>query len=131
MRHPGERAACWGIALALMLGGCAPAASTESPSVAGLAGRWQGSMAGRLGRGPATLVVQPSGRYEGVLHLTDGDRPFSGTIIPLGVDRARCAGTEGDGTVTIQQQHGEPVLKFVLDGGGGTATYLRQADPPR
>ena len=118
------------LTLALILGGCASAPPTESLSVEDLAGRWQGSMAGRLGRGPATLVVQRNGRYEGLLHLTDGDRPFSGTIIPLGGRRARYAGTEGDGTVTLQQQDGQ-ALKFVLDGGAGTATYLRQAEAPR
>jgi hypothetical protein len=115
---------------ALILDGCASALPTESLSVEDLAGQWQGSMVGRLGRGPATLVVQPNGRYEGLLHLTDGDRPFSGTIIPLGGQRARYAGTEGDGTVTLQHQDGQ-ALKFVLDGGAGTAIYLRQPASPR
>jgi hypothetical protein len=124
----------WGVALtltfALILGGCAWTSSTESLSVEDLAGQWEGSMVGRLGRGPATLVVQSNGRFEGLLHLTDGDRPFSGTIIPLGGRRARYAGTEGDGTVTLQHEDG-PALKFVLDGGAGTATYLRQPASPR
>jgi hypothetical protein len=120
------RFAAFTLTLALILGGCASAPPTESLSVEDFAGQWQGSMAGRLGRGPATLVVQPNGRYEGLLHLTDGDRPFSGTIIPLGGRRARYAGTEGDGTVTLPQQDGQ-ALKFVLDGGAGTATYVRQA----
>jgi len=118
-------AAWWDSALALILGGCAGASSTGSLSVVGLAGQWEGSMAGRLGRGPATLVVQPNGQYEGRLH------PFRGTIIPLGGDRGRYAGTEGDGTVTLQQPDGQAVLTFVLDGGAGTATYRRRPEPPR
>ena len=128
LRSSRARFATLTLTLALILGGCA-SAPPESLSVEDLAGRWQGSMAGRLGRGPATLVVQRNGRYEGLLHLTDGDRPFSGTIIPLG-GRARYAGTDGDGTVTLPQQDGQ-ALKFVLDGGAGTATYLRQAEAPR
>ena len=112
--------------LALTLGGCAswlPGQSTSIPS--DVAGEWKGSMDGRLGRGDANLVVQPNGRYEGALHLTDGDRSFSGTIVTLGSRGGRYAGTDGDGTVTLREEDGRTVLKFVRDGGGSTATFVR------
>jgi hypothetical protein len=112
--------------LALTLAGCAswlPAESTTLPSDA--AGEWTGSMDGWLGRAAANLIVQPTGRYEGTLHLRDGDRPFSGTIMTLGSRGGRYAGTDGDGTVTFRQEGGRAVLKFVRDGGGSTATFTR------
>ena len=82
-------------------------------------------MDGRLGRADANLVVQPNGRYEGTLHLRDGDRPFSGTIMTLGSRGGRYAGTDGDERVTLRQEGGSTVLKFVRDGGGSTATFAR------
>ena len=114
------------LGLALILAGCASWLPEESTSVLGDAtGEWKGSMDGQLGRGEATLVVQPNGRYEGALRLTDRDRPFSGTIMTLGTRGGRYAGTDGDGTVTLRHEDGRTVLKFIRDGGGSTATFVR------
>ena len=113
------------LGLALAFAGCTSwltAPSTSLPSE--VPGEWKGSMDGPLGRGTATLIVQPNGRYEGALHLTDGDRPFSG-IITLGSLGGRYAGTDGNGTVTLRREDGRTVLKLVLDGGGSTATFVR------
>ncbi len=110
----------------LTLAGCAWWSALESSSIPPeVAGQWEGWMAGRLGRAPASLTVQPNGRYEGQLHLTDGDRPFSGSIVGLGDCRGRFVGTEGDGIVTVQREDGRVMLKFVLDGGGSSATFVR------
>jgi hypothetical protein len=114
------------VGLAIALGGCASWMPASSIAVPGeVAGQWKGSMDGRLGRGPASLMVQENGRYEGQLHLTDGDRSFQGTIMTLGPRGGRYAGTDGEGSVTLRDEHGRAVLEFVRDGGGSRATFTR------
>jgi hypothetical protein len=82
-------------------------------------------MDGRWGRGPASLTLQADGRYAGYLHLDDGDRPFTGTIVTFGPRGGRYASTDGEGIVTVRRERERAVLVFVPDGGGGRAAFER------
>jgi hypothetical protein len=82
-------------------------------------------MDGCLGRGRANLTLQPDGRYAGYLHLDDGDRPFTGTIVTFGPRGGRYAGTDGEGIVTVRRERGHAMLVFVPDGGGARSAFER------
>ena len=82
-------------------------------------------MDGRLGRGRANLTLQPDGPNAGYLHLDDGDRPFTGTIVTFGPRGGRYAGTDGEGIVTVRRERGHAMLVFVPDGGGARSAFER------
>jgi hypothetical protein len=116
-------AAC---AAALVLTACAssPPAGT-SAFTRDLAGRWSGSMDTGSARGRATMVLQPNGRYAGYVRVAGQDRPFRGTIVTLGPQGGRYAGSDGDGSVTLRREARRTVLELVRDGDGGRATFER------
>ena len=89
-------AAC--VLLAATLAGCAAPAA---PSVEGLAGDWYGRVSTSGGHAAARLTISPNGRYEGTAYFDASDRPLYGAIIALPSGRLRYVGSEGDGTVAL------------------------------
>ena len=114
------------LGLALTLAGCASWLTSDSTSIPSeVTGEWQGSMNGQLGRGTATLVVQPEWPVRRRI-ASDGRRPFvQRHHHDAGQPRRAYAGADGNGIVTLRQEDGRTVLKFVRDGGGSTATFVR------
>jgi hypothetical protein len=114
------------VALATLASGCAnfwPTASADATRV--LAGTYSGWMSfSRLGNGVATMTVRDTGAFEGVLRLDDENRPFRGAITMLGARMLRYDGTFGDGAVALAGEPDRRTLKFMADGGGGTATFV-------
>jgi hypothetical protein len=108
---------------ATLVAGCAglpPARTIDSP--AAVAGTWRGRMSGPLGNAPVLVTIQDDGAYHGMLFVEPTYREFSGaiTVVRFAAE-ARYQGTNGIGRVTLHEEPGRRVLRFVNDGGGGGA----------
>ena len=103
--------------------GCAslpPSLAIDSP--ASVAGTWRGRMSGSLGNAPVLVTIQDDGAYRGMLFVEPTYREFSGAItVTRFAFEARYQGTNGIGRVTLHEEPGRRVLRFVNDGGGGGA----------
>jgi hypothetical protein len=101
--------------------GCAslpPSLAIDSP--ASVAGTWRGRMSGPLGNAPVLVTIQDDGAYRGMLFVEPTYREFSGVItVARFAFEARYQGTNGIGRVTLHEEPGRRVLRFVNDGGGG------------
>ena len=116
-----------GLAVAVMLTVCS-AVSRQHPvaSVHELAGDWHGRLALQLANAAATMTIKENGAYQGALHLDGGeDRPFNGAITVVRPGRVRYQGSHGNGIVMLMRRHGESMLRFVPDGGGGGGAFTR------
>jgi len=110
------------LVLATLVAGCAslPPARTID-STAAVAGTWRGRMSGPLGNAPALLTIEDDGSYRGMLFLEPTYQEFAGAIVVTRFAPTRYQGTNGIGRVTLHEEPGRRVLRFVNDGGGGGA----------
>jgi hypothetical protein len=108
---------------AALAAGCAPLSpSLAIDTPASVAGTWRGRMSGPLGNAPVLLTIQDDGVYHGMLFVEPTYREFSGAItVTRFAFEARYQGTNGNGRVTLHEEPGRRVLRFVNDGGGGGA----------
>ena len=109
-----------GVLAAALLVGCASAQS-RSAETAALAGTWRGRMSGPMGNGPAVVTIAEDGSFDGLLFVEPQYRELRGAIMILGPGNIRYDGNTGNGRVTVREERGQRVLKFVPDGGGGGA----------
>jgi hypothetical protein len=117
-RHP-PRAV---LVLATLLAGCASLPpSRPIDTAASLAGTWRGRMSGPLGNAPVILTIQDDGSYRGILYVEPTYKEVGGAIIVIRPTQTRYGGTNGNGRVTLHEEGGRRVLRFVNDGGGGGA----------
>ena len=105
---------------AALLVGCASAQS-RSAETAALAGTWRGRMSGPMGNGPVVVTIAEDGSFDGLLFVEPQYKELKGAIMVLSPDNIRYDGNTGNGRVTIRDERGQRVLKFVPDGGGGGA----------
>ena len=110
------------LVLATLLAGCASLPSSRPiDDAAKLAGTWRGRMSGPLGNAPVILTIQDDGSYRGILYIEPTYKEVGGAIIVIRPAQARYQGTNGNGRVTLHEEGGRRVLRFVNDGGGGGA----------
>jgi len=117
-RHPARAI----LVLATLLASCAglpPSRPIDNASK--LAGTWRGRMSGPLGNAPVILTIQDDGSYRGILYGEPTYKEVGGAIIVIRPAQARYQGTNGNGRVTLHEEGGRRVLRFVNDGGGGGA----------
>lgn len=118
-----RRLACALLVPAALAAGCAalpPSLAIDTP--ASVAGTWRGRMSGPLGNAPVLVTIEDSGVYRGMLFVEPTYREFSGAItVTRFAFEARYQGTNGIGRVTLHEEPGRRVLRFVNDGGGGGA----------
>ena len=107
---------------AALAAGCAslPPARTID-ATASVAGTWRGRMSGPFGNAPVLVTIQDDGAYHGMLFVEPTYREFSGAIVVVRFAETRYQGTNGIGRVTLHEEPGRRVLRFVNDGGGGGA----------
>ena len=110
------------LVLATLLTSCAGLPpSRPIDNAAKLAGTWRGRMSGPLGNAPVILTIQDDGSYRGILYVEPTYKEVGGAIIVIRPAQARYQGTNGNGRVTLHEEGGRRVLRFVNDGGGGGA----------
>jgi hypothetical protein len=109
-----------GVLVAALLLGCAGAPS-RSAETAALAGTWRGRMSGPMGNGPVVVTIAEDGSFDGLLFVEPQYRELRGAIMVLSPGNIRYDGNSGNGRVTVREERGQRVLKFVPDGGGGGA----------
>ena len=110
------------LVLATLLASCAGLPpSRPIDGAASLAGTWRGRMSGPLGNAPVILTVQDDGSYRGILYVEPTYKEVGGAIIVIRPAQARYHGTNGSGRVTLHEEKGRRILRFVNDGGGGGA----------
>jgi hypothetical protein len=103
-----------------LLAGCA-SSSSRSIETAGLAGTWRGRMSGPMGNAPIILTIAEDGTFQGLLFVEPQYKEIRGAISVLSPGNIRYEGNDGNGRVTLQEERGRRVLRFVRDGGGGGA----------
>jgi hypothetical protein len=103
---------------ATLVAGCV---SARAPSVeaAGLVGTWRGRMSGPQGNAPIILTIAEDGTFQGLLFVEPKYKEIKGAISVLSPGNIRYEGNDGNGRVTVREKHGQRVLRFVRDGGGG------------
>ena len=106
--------------LATFLAGCA-SAPPRAAETAGLAGTWRGRMTGPMGNAPVILTIGEDGVFQGLLFVEPQYKEIRGAISVLSPGNIRYEGNDGNGRVTLQEERGRRVLRFVRDGGGGGA----------
>ena len=107
--------------LATLLAGCAGSSTRAVDAVPGFAGTWRGRMSGPLGNAPLILTIAEDGSFQGLLYVEPKYREIRGTISVIRPGTMRYEGTDGNGRVTLREENGKRVLRFVRDGGGGGA----------
>jgi hypothetical protein len=100
--------------------GCA-SSSARSAETGALAGTWRGRMTGPMGNAPVILTIREDGAFQGLLFVEPQYREVRGTISVIRRGYMRYEGNDGNGRVTLDEEHGQRVLRFVRDGGGGGA----------
>jgi hypothetical protein len=103
--------------------GCAPASGVRD--VAELAGEWTGRVSNPAGRAAAVMTVTATGAYRGTMYLDGHDRAFHGGLVVVRPGEVRYQGTDGNGTVRVEDEAGRRVLRFLRDDGGVEATFRR------
>jgi hypothetical protein len=109
------------VAVTLVAGCTSLPPSKPIGHIASLAGTWRGRMTGPTGNAPIVLTIQDDGSYHGILYVEPTYREIGGAISVIGPGRIRYEGSDGNGTVTLHEDGGRSVLRFVRDGGGGGA----------
>jgi hypothetical protein len=105
--------------LATLVAGCASAQSRAE--AAGLAGTWRGRMSGPQGNAPIILTIDEDGTFQGLLFVEPKYKEIRGAISVVSPGNIRYEGNDGNGRVTVHEERGQRVLRFVRDGGGGGA----------
>jgi len=108
------------VLLAALLLGCASSAA-RSAETAALAGTWRGRMSGPMGNAPIIMTIAEDGSFQGLLFVEPRYKEIRGAITVLGPGNIRYDGSQGNGRVTMREERGQRVLRFVPDGGGGGA----------
>jgi hypothetical protein len=108
------------VLLATLLAGCASAQS-RSAETAALAGTWRGRMSSPMGNAPIILTIAEDGAFQGLLFVEPKYKEIRGAISVLSPGNIRYEGNDGNGRVTLHEERGQRVLRFVRDGGGGGA----------
>jgi len=109
------------VLFAMLIAGCASLPSKSIDSSSSLAGTWRGRMSGPMGTAPVLLTIEEDGSYRGILYVEPTYRDIAGVISVIARGRVRYEGTDGNGRVTLHEEAGRRVLRFVRDGGGGGA----------
>jgi len=104
----------------MLLAGCASAQS-RSAETAALAGTWRGRMSSPMGNAPIILTIAEDGAFQGLLFVEPKYKEIRGAISVLSPGNIRYEGNDGNGRVTLHEERGQRVLRFVRDGGGGGA----------
>jgi hypothetical protein len=81
-------------------------------------------MSGPLGNAPIILTIAEDGTFQGLLFVEPQYMEIKGVISVLGSGRIRYEGNDGNGRVTLREEDGRRVLRFVRDGGGGGAELI-------
>jgi hypothetical protein len=111
------------VLLTALLAGCA-SSSPRSAESAGLAGTWRGRMSGPMGNAPVILTIAEDGTFQGLLFVEPKYKEVRGAITVLSPGNIRYEGNDGNGRVTVHEESGRRVLRFVRDGGGGGAELI-------
>jgi len=110
------------LGFAALVAGCASLPPSKPiDGAASLAGTWRGRMSGPSGNAPLILTIQGDGAYQGVLYVEPTYREIRGVISVVRSCLTRYEGTDGNGRVTLHEDQGRRVLRFVGDGGGRIA----------
>jgi hypothetical protein len=109
------------IAPVMMLAGCVAA----PVDVATLAGEWHGRIVTARGQTAAHLTLGVDGHYAGTAFFDDLKQPLRGAIVALPSGHLRYVGTEGDGTVDVD----EGGLRFRGDDGATGGRFRRTGHP--
>jgi len=117
------RASLVGTMLAL-LAACAsmpPGVSFKEPGE--IAGTWRGRLTGRSGYAMAAMTITQTGGFTGTMYLDGEDKDFSGAITVVRPGLALYRGSQGSGTVILQEKDGQRTLRFQPDGGGIASVF--------
>ena len=109
--------------LAALLAGCA-SSPPPSPQSMGLAGTWRGRMSSPMGNAPLILTIAEDGTFQGLLFVEPKYKEVKGAITVLSSSNVRYGGNDGNGRITLREERGQRVLRFVPDGGGGGAELV-------
>ena len=115
-------AATAGTLLAVMVA-CATAPAIPFSEPRELAGAWRGRMTGRSGYATASLTIKEDGSFTGTMYLDGEDKDFSGAITIVRPGQALYRGSQGFGSVVLEEQGGTRTLRFQPDGGGVASLF--------
>jgi hypothetical protein len=74
-----------------------------------------------MGNAPLILTIGQDGSYGGMLYVEPTYKEIRGTISVVRPGLTRYQGNDGNGRVTLHEESGRRVLRFVRDGGGSGA----------
>ncbi len=74
-----------------------------------------------MGNATVILTIGEDGVFQGLLFVEPQYKEIRGAISVLSPGNIRYEGNDGNGRVTLQEERGRRVLRFVRDGGGGGA----------
>jgi len=74
-----------------------------------------------MGNAPLVLIIGQDGSYEGMLYVEPRYKEVRGAISVVSPGLTRYQSNDGNGRVTLHEESGRRVLRFVRDGGGGSA----------
>ena len=69
----------------------------------------------------SALTIREDGSFQGLLYVEPTYKEIRGAISVIRPGSLRYEGTDGNGRVTLREENGKRVLRFVRDGGGGGA----------
>ena len=78
-------------------------------------------MSGPQGNAPIILTIDENGTFQGLLFVEPKYKEIRGSISVVSPGNIRYEGNDGNGRVTLHEERGQRVLRFVRDGGGGGA----------
>jgi hypothetical protein len=81
-------------------------------------------MSGPMGNAPVILTIAEDGTFQGLLFVEPKYKEIRGKISVIRPGTMRYQGTDGNGRVTLREESGRRVLRFVPDGGGGGAELV-------
>jgi len=113
----------WSVVVALLLAGCA--ATVPIQTTVDLSGEWTGRVTSPAGHALARLTIAPDGAFTGTMYLDAGDRPFHGSLLVVRPGQVRYQGSDGNGVVRLNDEHGRMTLRFLRDDGGVDAVFRR------
>jgi hypothetical protein len=77
-----------------------------------------------MGNARIILTIAEDGTFQGLLFVEPQYKEIKGAISVLGSGNIRYEGNDGNGRVTLREEGGRRVLRFVRDGGGGGAELI-------
>jgi hypothetical protein len=99
----------------------APTVPFKEP--AELAGTWQGRLIGRSGHAVTSLTIKADGSFTGTMYLDGEDKDINGAITMVRPGYALYRGSQGFGSVVLQDESGKRTLRFQPDGGGVASVF--------